>query len=40
MSKVLLLAALLAVALCNLHLNIKHRSFLNGEGAFSEVKAK
>jgi cathepsin H len=40
MSKILLLAALLAVALCNLHLNIKYRNFVNGEGLFSEATAR
>ena len=40
MSKILLLSALVALALCNVHLNIKYRSFLNGEGLFSEVTAK
>jgi cathepsin H len=40
MSKILLLTALLAVALCNIHLNIKYRSFINGEGLFSESTAK
>ena len=40
MSKILLIAALLAVVLCNVHLNIKYRSFINGDGVFSEAKAK
>jgi cathepsin H len=40
MSKILLLAAILAVALCNLHLNIKYRDFVNGEGVFSEAVAR
>ena len=40
MSKILLIAALLAVVFCNVHLNIKYRSFINGDGVFSEVKAK
>ncbi len=40
MSKILLLSLLVAVTLCNIHLNIKHRNFLNGEEIFSELKAK
>lgn len=40
MSKILLISALLAVALCNMHLNIKYRDFLNGEGLFSQETAK
>lgn len=40
MSKILLLTAILAVSLCNLHLNIKYRSFVDGEEVFSEIKAK
>ena len=40
MSKILLLAALVAVALCNVHLNVKYRDFLNGEGLFDELTAK
>lgn len=40
MSKILLIAALVAVALCNIHLNVKYRNFLNGEGSFSEVTAR
>lgn len=40
MSKILLLAALVAVALCNLHLNIKYRSMLNGDSPFSQLIAK
>jgi cathepsin H len=40
MSKILLFAAILAVALCNLHLNIKYRSFVNGDMPFSELIAK
>ena len=40
MSKILLLLALIALTLCNIHLNIKFRSFLDGESAFSEVTAK
>ena len=40
MSKILLLAVLLGLAICNLHLNVKHRDFLNGEGFFSELKAR
>ena len=40
MSKILLLTALIAVTLCNIHLNIKHRSFLNGDGLFTDLIAK
>ena len=40
MSKFLLVAALLAVALCNVHLNIKYRSFLSGDGFFNDVTAR
>ena len=40
MSKILLIAAILAVAFCNLHLNIKYRDFVNGEGLFTEAKAR
>jgi hypothetical protein len=40
MSKILLLLGLLAVTLCNLHLNIKYRDFLNGEQALDEVLIK
>ena len=40
MSKVLLITALIAVAFANIHLNIKYRDFLNGEGLFSELTAK
>ena len=40
MSKILLVAVLLGLTLCNLQLNIKYRSFLNGDGFYSEVTAK
>lgn len=40
MSKILLLALLVTAALCNLHLNIKYRSLLNGESPFSQLIAK
>ena len=40
MSKILLIAAILTVADCNLHLNIKYRGFINGEGLFNEAKAR
>ena len=40
MSKILLISLLVVVALCNVHLNIKYRQFLNGEGDFSELRAR
>jgi cathepsin H len=40
MSKILLLAVIVSVCICNLHLNIKYRSFVNGEGSFSELTAR
>jgi cathepsin H len=40
MSKILLVAALVAVCLCNIHLNIKYRNFLNGDGLFEEATAR
>ena len=40
MSKILLISLLVAVALCNLHLNVKYRNFLNGDGIFTELKAR
>lgn len=40
MSKILLLCCLVAAVLCNLHLNIQYRSFINGETLFSEAIAR
>jgi hypothetical protein len=40
MSKILLLSGLIALAICNIHLNIKYRDFLNGEQPFDELVAK
>ena len=40
MSKILLLSLLVVLTLANVHLNIKYRDFLNGEGLFDEVLAK
>ena len=40
MSKFLLICTLLVVALSNVHLNIKYRSFLDGESFFSDATAK
>lgn len=40
MSKILLLCGLLALALCNIHLNIKYRDFLNGEQSLDELLVK
>ncbi len=40
MSKILLLTALVALTLANIHLNIKYRDFINGEGLFDELTAK
>lgn len=40
MSKILLLSGLLVLALCNIHLNIKYRDFLNGDLPFDELAVK
>jgi cathepsin H len=40
MSKILLLACLVAVSLANLQLNIRYRAFVNGENIFSESVAR
>lgn len=40
MLKILLIAGLLILSQANLHLNVKYRSFLNGEQAFDELIAK
>jgi len=40
MSKILLVACLVAVALANIHLNIKYRSFVDGEDVFSMTVAR
>lgn len=40
MSKILLISCLVALALCNLHLNIKYRNFINGESLYSEAVAR
>lgn len=40
MSKILLISALVALTLCNIHLNIKYRDFLQGESVFNEFTAK
>ena len=40
MSKILLLSLLVTLTLCNIHLNIKHRDFLAGEGEFNELTAR
>ncbi len=40
MSKILLVSCLLALAIANIHLNIKYRDFVNGEGVYSETIAR
>lgn len=40
MSKILLVTLLVILANCNVHLNVKYRSFLHGEGLFNELLAK
>lgn len=40
MSKILLLACLVAVSLANLQLNIRYRAFVNGETLYSEAVAR
>lgn len=38
--KILLVFGLATLCLSNLHLNVKYRNFLNGEGLFDESTAK
>ena len=38
--KILLIVGLIALCQTNVHLNIKYRDFLNGQGIFSEAVAK
>jgi len=40
MSKVLFISALISLALCNIYLNIKYKSFIDGDTSFNLVIAK